>query len=127
MIDRAKSEKGEGLATLSLWELRDVYAAWHRGWPKKLAAEVAFALAVGIKRSAESMGPGFADKKKKYLGMARGYAAECVVLLTGLPAGTMKDISPAHPSLAKIAMPNYFYLSYIRDHNRFPEFTELLS
>ena len=126
MANPADLEKGKGLNMLTIWELRDVYEM-HYGWPKKLAAEVAFALAVAIRRAAESMGPGFRDKTREYLVTASGYAKECVGFLSGLPSETFEDVSTSYTVLADVAIPEKFYLAYVKDSGRFPEFVGLLS
>lgn len=142
-MNNGLAEQGKELDKLSLWNLRDAYDKYHAVWPKKLAAEVAFALAVAIKRASDSMGEGFRDKKVEYTAMAREYASACIALVRQLPAETLDDVSSAYGVLAGVTIPNYFYLDYLNSAaspyfdadgklislpilKRFPEFAALL-
>ncbi|MFY9462094.1 MAG: hypothetical protein WAP51_02740, partial [Candidatus Sungiibacteriota bacterium] len=75
------------LDKLSLWQLADIYNNGRHDWPARVSAEVAFALAIAIKREADLMGDGFKDKKEEYTAMARRYASECLMYAKCLSAG----------------------------------------
>ncbi|MDO8500125.1 MAG: hypothetical protein Q7S66_05765 [bacterium] len=111
---------------LSLGNLHQVYHENHARWPRKVAAEVAFALAVAFKRASDNMREGFRDAKNEYTEMAIGYAAQCFTILSRLPADSLEDVAPTFTSLAGVAMPNYFYLSYITNKDRCSDFVALL-
>lgn len=126
-MTRTSARAGKNdLSKLSLWNLSSEFDRENHRWPKKLAAEVAFALALAIKLEADKMGVGFADKKAGYVAKARSYALQCVALAGELPAKTMSDVATSHTSLAGIIMPNYFYLSYIKSAEHYPDFASLL-
>ena len=115
-----------GLGKLSLWNLIHAYNEHQARWPRKVAAEVAFALAVAIKRESDRMGEGFKDKKDEYTETARGYAAQCVAALSRLPDDSLRDVAPTFTSLVGVSLPNYFYLKYVTDKKFFPAFAALL-
>ena len=108
--------QGKGLSQLSLWALADAYENNRSGWPKKIVAEVAYALAIAIKQASDSMGEGFKDKKDEYTATAERYAKECMQLLAELPSRTLDDVAPVHTSLAGVTMLNYFYDTYVMRH-----------
>lgn len=116
----------DALHKLSLWNLAEEFDGNSYKWPKKIAAEVAFALAVAIKREADRMGEGFADKKIEYTAKAKNYARQCIALAKELPADTMADVATSHTSLVGVGMPNYFYAAYITNKRFFPAFAALL-
>ncbi len=116
MTSAAQVKQGKELSQLSLWSLRDAYEKNRSTWPKKTAAEVAYALAIGIKQASDSMGEGFKDKKDEYTATAKRYAKECLAILSELPANTLEDVAPVHTSLAGVTILNYFYLDYVQRH-----------
>lgn len=126
MPTRSEIREGRGLGELSLWVLEEAFTSSREDWSRKLTAEVAFALALGIKRAAEAMGEGFRDKKAEYLEMARKYARLCEELLAGLPRDSYEDVSTSFVSLVGVSLPEKFYLEYVRDSGRFPELNALL-
>ena len=116
MTTAAEVQEGKGLSQLSLWSLADAYEKNRSGWPKKTAAEVAFALATGIKQASDGMGEGFRDKKDEYTVTAKRYAKECLAILSELPARTLDDVASVHTSLAGVTILNYFYSDYVERH-----------
>ena len=123
----ARVMEGRDLNELPPWLLVDAFERFHTRWPKKVVAEVAFVLAVGIKREANKMGAGFKDKKIEYTDIARRYARECLSVLSELPADSLEDVATSYVSLVGVCIPEKFYLAYVKDSGRFPEFTALLS
>jgi len=121
-----RHENIRNLDKFSLWGLADVYEHEHRGWPVKIAAEVAFALAVAVKREADRMGDGFKDKKEEYTATARRYAQECIMHAKRLSSEALSDVGTNYTSLVGVGMPNYFYMEYITDKKFFPAFASLL-
>ncbi|MBI2639407.1 MAG: hypothetical protein HYW90_00745 [Candidatus Sungbacteria bacterium] len=118
---------GRGLKELSLWQLVDAFKRFNDGWSRNIRAEVAFALAVAIKRESDRMGEGFRDKKKEYLEIAKMHARACVDALRGLPSDTLEDVATLYVTLVGVSLPEKFYSEYLTKSGRFPEFTALLS
>ena len=123
----AEIAEGRGLNELSLWQLADAFKAFNGRWPKKVAAEVAFALAVAIRRVSDSMGEGFCDKKIEYTDIARRYARACADALRGLPSDSLDDVATSYVTLVGVSLPEKFYGEYLIKSGRFPEFTALLA
>lgn len=116
--------RGERLNELSLWQLVYAYNLYHRRWSIRIAAEVAFALAMAIKRESDRMGEGFKDKKEEYLALARQYARDCMAFIEA--SSDQVDDATLFTSLAGVAMPNRFYADYLVKSGRFPDFVSLL-
>lgn len=119
-------ETSVDIASLSLWNLIHLYEEEHGGWEKKKVAEVTFAIAVALKRTAENMRLGFRDNIQTYLKQARKYACECIEALTDLPNSKLQEVATEHTALARVALPNYFYLTYVTNTKFFPDFCALL-
>lgn len=118
---------GQGLNELSLWQLADAFEKFSSQWPRRVTAEVGFALAVAVKRESDKMGEGFRDKKREYLKIARDCARACMDALRGLPSDTLDDVATSYVTLVRVSLPEKFYSEYLTESGRFSEFTVLLA